>query len=105
MTEMKKELTKAVEKKVKKEFMAAINGKKEQFEKFTNRIFYLTSDCRFDGTVTFSAEGTYFELTGTRAKFTAFVDNTGAIKRKPKKITSTITFEIEGNDKDITRVR
>jgi hypothetical protein len=78
--------------------------KKEQFEKFLDRIFYLTSDTQWNGEVITSKEGMYFTLENARSKFQVFVNCNGQVERKPKNLTNTKKYTIKGQDTEVTQI-
>ena len=85
-------------------FKLATEQKKEQFEKFLNRTFSLTSDTSWYGEVLTSKKGTYFKIKGTRSSFTVFIDCFGNIKRKPKNLTNTRIHYIKGYENVIEEI-
>ena len=85
-------------------FKLATEQKKEQFEKFLNRTFSLTSDTSWYGEVLTSKKGTYFKIKGTKSNFTVFIDCFGNIKRKPKNLTNTRIHYIKGYENVIEEI-
>jgi hypothetical protein len=94
-----------MEMEIKELFQNGINEKQEQFEKFLNRIFALTSDTMWIGLAEICEKGVYFTLDGTRSSFQMFVNNEGHVERKPKNIEFIKVFEIHGNEKEITKIK
>lgn len=81
-----------------------IQQKNEQFEKFLDRIFYLTSDMQWSGEAITSKEGIYFTLENARSKFQVFVNCHGQVERKPKNLTNTTRYSIQGYKREIENI-
>jgi hypothetical protein len=78
--------------------------KSEQFEKFLNRVFNLTSDTMWNGEVISAKEGFYFTLENARSKFQVFVNCNGQVERKPRNLTNAKKYTIKGQDTEVTQI-
>lgn len=81
-----------------------IEQKSEQFKKFLDRIFNLTSDTMWSGEVISAKEGFYFTLENARSKFQVFVNCNGQVERKPKNLTNAKKYTIKGYDLEVTQI-
>ena len=82
-----------------------INEKTDQFEKFIDRIIYLTSDKMWAGTVETCKQGMYFTLEKARSKFQVYVNCHGHVERKPRNIEFNRKFYISGYGRELEKVR
>ena len=81
----------------------AIVEKFDQFDKFIDRQFYMTSSGHWDGKVDEYESGYYIQLIATRAAFNAFVAN-GTVIRKPvgSKLGKLIhSFDVSGDSGEV----
>lgn len=85
-----------------------VTQKTSQFKNMLDRQFSLTSGTGWTGTITQYSSGYYSEIDVTRGKFSAFVDNSGKVVKKPtgEKLGALIdTFEVSGDGIEINRLR
>ena len=69
----------------------AIAGKFDQFDKFMDRQYYLTSSGSWSGRIEVYPTGYYINLEGTRSGFQAFVSGDSVI-RKPRNLGEMIGY-------------
>lgn len=76
----------------------AIAGKFDQFDKFMDRQYYLTSAGSWSGRIEVYPSGYYINLEGTRSGFQAFVSEDNVI-RKPRMLGDMIGYyEVNGDN-------
>ena len=82
----------------------AISQKFDQFDKFIDRQYYLTSGGGWTGVVDEYEEGYYIQLEATRANFNAFVSGDRVI-RKPINLSDKIaSYQVSGDSGHIEYV-
>lgn len=76
----------------------AIAAKFDQFDKFMDRQYYLTSGGSWRGTIEVYPEGYYINLEGTRSGFQAFVSGDSVIRRPRRLSKMEGYYDIDGDN-------